>query len=347
MKHDFSKRLKKEDSEYSSGKILNESKIPILKEKHYCIIPFNLDGNAPKRFMKAYFYEQGGKVYKSKFSTWNSYIAKSAQKWYPHESIIEYLLNRIGVELGLNMNRIKLVKVNGQIRFLSEYFLDINNQKLIHGAEICGEYLQDETFAKQIADDKKSARELFTFQFIIEAIKFVFKDCCEDLNKELVKMIVYDAIVGNNDRHFYNWGVIKSIKQDDKIPTFSPIYDTARGLFWNWSDDQVSKQLKNLKSGGKKIENYIIKGCPRISIEENSDINHFDLIEYIWNIYDEYSGTIFDLVSLKNQESVIDLYNTEFKHYFIEERNILVLYIIKERFSRLRKITVEYDQKTL
>lgn len=336
MKHDFSKRLKQEISENTSGRILNQAKIPILKELNYCIIPFNLDGDAPKRFIKAYYYQKGGQVNKSKLKTWHSYIAKSAQKWYPHESLIEFLLNKIGIAIGLNMNRVKLSIINGQIRFLSEYFLNSSDEVLIHGAEICGEYLQDEKLAQEIAEDRLSARELFTIQFILEAINSVFHNCCNEITEQLVKMIVFDAIVGNNDRHFYNWGVIKSIRKGNITPKFSPIYDTARGLLWNWKDDVVKIQLKNLHSGGKKVENYILKASPRISIEGNSNINHFELIKYIWLNYKRYQGTIKKLVSLENENIIIDLYNAEFKQYFISERNELVRYIIRERFKRLR-----------
>ena len=337
MNRDFKKKLKKEVSENVSGTILNISKIPILKESNYCIIPFNLDGDAPKRFIKAYFYESG-KVYKSKYETWNAYIAKSAQKWYPIESIIEYLLNQIGDSLGLKMNSTRLSRINGQIRFLSKYFLDSKNEKLVHGAEICGEYLEDSYLAQQIAEDRGSARELFTIEFIIEAINTVFKECCQDIIEALVEMIVFDAIVGNNDRHFYNWGVIKQIKTGEIKPKFSPIYDTARGLLWNWNDDLVKIQYQNLQTGGEKIEKYINKACPRISIDGNSNVNHFDLVHYIWLNFENYRGKISNLLSLNNENDVITLYNTDFKQYFIHERNELVRYILKERFQRLRKI---------
>jgi len=339
MSRDFAKKLRKEISENTSGEIFNQFKIPHLKERNYCIYPIDLAGDAPKRFIKAYFHEYRGKVFKAKYSSWNSYIAKSAQKWYPQESIIEYLLNRIGIILDLDMNSVKLSRINGQIRFLSKYFLDVENEKLIHGAEICGEYLQDESFAKEIAMDKKSARELFTIQFIFESINSVFNYCCKDLSNNLVKMLVFDAIVGNNDRHFYNWGIIKSIKKAGPPPRYSPIYDTARGLLWNWNDDRVRAQLINLHSGGRKVENYILNASPRISIEGDSEINHFDLIAYLWSNYPEYRGTITDIITLNNQNKVINLYKSEFNSYFIEERNYLVEYILTERFIRLRKIT--------
>ena len=87
----------------------------MLKEGNYNVVDINLDGDAPKQFIKAYFHTQGGKVKKSKPASWIAFIAKTAEKWYPHESVIEFMINRIGEELGLKMNGIRLVRANGQI----------------------------------------------------------------------------------------------------------------------------------------------------------------------------------------------------------------------------------------
>ena len=195
MEYSFDEKLRIEKSENQSGKLKKQRTISHLKEDRYCVLPYDLDGDAPKQFIIAYFYEKGGSIFKKKPCTWRSYIAKTAEKWYPHESVVEFLVNRIGEVLGLKMNRIKLVYANTQIRFLSEYFLDPAKEVMIHGAEICGEYLQDEDFAKEIANDKNSARELFSFEFISEAIKSVFPLNYEELLNDLVKLIVYDAIL--------------------------------------------------------------------------------------------------------------------------------------------------------
>lgn len=338
MQHNFNEKLRIEISQNHSG-YLKQGIISHLKESDYYIIPFPLDGDAPKQFIKAYFYELKNNVYKKNPKTWKRYIAKSAEKWYPHESVIEFLINRIGQVLGLNMNNVKLVKANTKIRFLSEYFLNHSEEVMIHGAEICGEYLEDIEFAKKVANDKKSARELFSFEFISEAIKTIFPNNHEHLLTELVKLIVFDAITGNNDRHFYNWAVIRPIKKSGKSPYFAPIYDSARGLMWNWSDKALKKHLKNYEQGGKKIDKYINKASPRISIEGNANINHFDLVAHIYTQHTKYQETINELLSFNNQQSVLKMYNETFAKFFINERNQLVKLIINTRFNNLRKLT--------
>ena len=50
--------LRKEKSINCSGKLLNKNLIPLLKEKHYIVKDYELDGDAPKQFIKVWFYEK-------------------------------------------------------------------------------------------------------------------------------------------------------------------------------------------------------------------------------------------------------------------------------------------------
>lgn len=333
---DFS--LTKEHSENCSGTLLNEGLIPTLKEDHYYIVQNqSLDGDAPKQFIRAYFYEEGSTVRKRSLNSWIPYIAKTAEKWYPHESVIEYMINRIGLVLGMRMNEVKLVKANGQIRFLSRYFL-MDNERLIHGAEICGDHLNDTDLAKEIAINKDTARELFTFEFIRNAIQSVYPTFCDNIVNDLVKMIGFDAIVGNNDRHFYNWGVIDNLKKTRKKPKFAPVFDSARGLLWNTSDQNVINHHRNLGVGGKKVVNYVEKAYPRISIEQNKEANHFELIQFIKKDNKEYKLIIDQLASVENEARVLNMMQKEFFPFFIRERCELLTLILKMRFKKIREV---------
>lgn len=148
-------------------------------------------------------------------------------------------------------------------------------------------------------------------------------------------MLTFDAIAGNNDRHFYNWGVIDTKKKTSKLPTFAPIYDSARGLLWNYSDENIKKIHKN---GSKKILTYIEDACPRISIESNTQANHFQLINFIKKYNFEYEQIVNEISSVENEKRVIQMLKKEFFQFYIPERCDLITGIIKTRFLRIREI---------
>lgn len=324
--------LRIEKSINSSGRLRNLHSIPLLKKDEYFVKEVVLDGDAPKQFIKAYFYRPDSGVRRKSRKSWESFIAKTAEKWYPIESITEFMINRIGQVMGLEMNEVRLVIANTQIRFLSKYFLN-GNERLVHGAEICGEHLGDMDLANEIAVNKATSRELFTFQFIKEAIEKVYPSCCEVLLISLVKMIIFDGLVGNNDRHFYNWGVIDRKKKSNIEPRFAPLYDSARGLLWNTSDDGLGKLVSN----GKKIVNYLESSCPRISIEGNKEINHFELISFLRKYSSTFSSMADSLSSEPVFEKIMEMLHREFFPLFIPERSKLVTLILRSRFEKVRR----------
>jgi hypothetical protein len=195
--------------------------------------------------------------------------------------------------------------------------------------------LNDNAFAELIANNLKESRALFTFEFLTNAIKYTFPDNYNEILNDLVRLITFDALTGNNDRHFYNWGIITNTKKDKQVPKFAPIYDSARGLFWNESDDNIKIIKKNLKSNNR-FETYLKNACPRISVEGNSKINHFGLIDYLKNNNEHYKLIIEEIASVENEKNVYNMLNKEFLRFFISERNELILLLLKERFKKVR-----------
>ncbi len=330
-------QLRKEHSLNCSGSLNALGKIEQLKEGNYNVVDVNLDGDAPKQFIKAYFHTPGGKVKKSKPSSWISFIAKTAEKWYPHESVIEFMINRIGQELGLKMNGIRLVRANGQIRFLSQYFLR-PHEALIHGAEICGHFLEDMEFAARVANDKKTARDLFTFEFIEQAIQAVFPNAAESILEDLVRMITFDALVGNNDRHFYNWAVVRSPDRENAQPYLAPLYDSSRGLLWNISDEKIVHNYQTQKNGSNFVGKYVKNAYPRISIEGNPEVDHFALLAFLKEKRQPYRPIIETMASTSSEQKVLQLVEREFRRHFVHERMEMTIQILKTRFGIARAL---------
>jgi len=206
---------------YSGGVSINKihSDIKPLSCDKYKVLDDDIGGDAPKDFIRVYEFK---KSKKADVKNWEKHIAKVGHKWYPLESITEHLLNRIGEILGLDMAHSQLRIVHGQLRFLSKYFLQ-SEDILVHGAQIYSTYLEenDDKFIQEI-EDQNWARALLTFQFTHEAVKFLFPQQFQSIMNHLVELLVFDAITGNNDRHFYNWAVITHIEGLNP-PKLSPI----------------------------------------------------------------------------------------------------------------------------
>jgi hypothetical protein len=322
--------------EKSSGMRINHpGKILCVKKHQYFIVDgYTITGDAPKEFIRVYEY---GMARKSSPNKWPLYIAKTGHKWYPVESITEYLLNILGTEFGLEMAESKVAWIGGQLRFLSRYFLKSQQQELIHGADIFAGFVHDKELVEEI-EEQQLARDLFTLQFTREALKFTFPYQWEEILNKLVKMLLYDALVGNNDRHFYNWGVVRHIESKHE-PYFSPIYDTARGLFWN----EPEKKVKALLTDKNRLNSYLRKYCknsrPKIGWEETKNINHFKLV---YNIYKYEFGISKSEIKSLFLRSRFDKLIKSVEFYvpgiFSEERTKLILACLRYRYSEILKL---------
>ena len=178
--------LRKEVYKQYSGRVAL-GKIAHLRESDYIVLPVTPDGDAPKQYIRAYFYYKNCPRRTSP-GTWDGYYAKFGLKSYPHESIVEFAINQIGEALGLVMNETRLVIANRQVRFLSKDFIT-KGKRLIHGTEILAEYFEDRQFIDEINQNRKERRELLTFDVVADAIAHVYKEHAPQLLLHLVQLI--------------------------------------------------------------------------------------------------------------------------------------------------------------
>jgi hypothetical protein len=153
-------------------------------------------------------------------------------------------------------------------------------------------------------------------------------------------MLLHDALIGNNDRHMYNWGVVSSIT-DEHPPYFSPIYDSARGLFWNNDEKKVVGLHQHAKTNPKKVlKKYFENSMPKIHWEEYGDVNHFELITLIIikDDYPEYGKKIKYKFTSIPFEKALNRISEEFNYLLSKERLELILLLLNERYSELKKI---------
>ena len=83
----------------------------------------------------------------------------------------------------------------------SRYFLAPNSETLVHGAEIFAGYLEDQALVESI-EQANLSRDLFTLQFVERAVTKAFPKERDAILGDLVRLLLFDAMVGNNDRHF-------------------------------------------------------------------------------------------------------------------------------------------------
>jgi hypothetical protein len=155
---------------------------------------FNTGGTRAKRLLHN---PENDKIY---------YFKKSADK-FPYEFWSEIIAYELGQILQLDVLKYEVAVFENEIGCVSLSMIDSDEEELIEG----GKYLQ--AHYPEFSPDDKKLRHQYTFQLIEETF-VAYK--LEHFIENILKIIVFDALIGNSDRHQENWAFISNYTKISK-----------------------------------------------------------------------------------------------------------------------------------
>jgi len=170
---------------------------------------------------------------------------------YPNEFWSEIISSKIGQWLGFNLLDYNIAYDIGdeqKIGCISQSMIVHTENKLSEGVE----YLRG--YDPNYIPSKDESR--YTFKFVRQTLKF-FE--LSNYESDFVKMLVFDSIIGNSDRHQENWGFISNFKE---------------------TLDEIDQKLKDdkgvLKKLGLRMIRFIAKATQEIGSDEDERIDRLN-----------------------------------------------------------------------
>lgn len=145
------------------------------------------------RNKKVYLNPEDGEIYYFK----ESY--KKGKRDYKYEFWSEIIASEIGISLEFNVLEYHIALRGNDIGCISKSMINSESEELVEG----GKYLQ--AFDNTFKPENIKERGKYTFDLILETLVSFKK---EKHLKDLVETIVFDALIGNSDRHQENWAII-------------------------------------------------------------------------------------------------------------------------------------------
>jgi hypothetical protein len=210
----------------------------------------------------------------------DAYIAKFAHKNGQIETYTELFNNQLGAWLGFDMAHSGIARLDGVLHFLSRSFRVNSNQQLLHGSFLLQEIGLAEQAELDVINTAARQQGIYDIDLVSSIISQVCGEYADGVFAALVEMLMFDALIGSMDRHPRNWGVLRSATLPSDY-RFSPLYDSARALLWDYDDDN----LKKLESSEDEFQRYVQRSYPRIGLPKSAGCKgkctHGHLISYL------------------------------------------------------------------
>ncbi|WP_295116426.1 hypothetical protein [uncultured Chitinophaga sp.] len=262
---------------------------------------FSTGGTRAKKLVQS----PEGQLFYFKRSQYKEPTAIKPGKDFRYEFWSEIIAYNVGRFLGFNVLCYDIGHDGTNIGCISESMFDAEKQHFMEGIRfIQGAYPEYEP-------DNKEHRKLYTFQAIEGALsKFRLSGFC----RNLVETIVFDAIIGNGDRHQENWGIIMDHsgirKALDRLRTlsatqlnsldmeslydtgvaFAPIYDSGSSLGRELTEERIGALIES----PLMMETYLKRGQAEIHWNEKK-LSHFELVRELLN--SDYKAIITNRLS--------------------------------------------------
>ena len=275
------------------------------------------------------------------------------EKNYTYEFWSEVIASEVGDFLGFDILKYNVAaNEHHTLGCLSKLMIDTTVEQLDEGYKWIKRY--------QLAYDTED-RDAYTFQLIDDTLKNLFPN--EKFIEKLISTIVLDCIIGNEDRHQENWGIIISNKATTKatksffskktpVPVstyrFAPIYDSGSSLGRELREEKVNQMLTD----SVQLNAYINRGQSEIHwLGEHGKQKHFSLIDKIAKT--EYKHVIitelkrikekYDKVKIAEIVNHIDdcLPEAYKLHKIPQNRKDLLIKLITLRIERLLSLNYE------
>lgn len=206
------------------------------------------------------------------------------EKYYRYEFWSEIIAYQLGKLLGLNILRYDIAIHENQIGCLSPLMIKRDEEQLIE----VGRYMTSLNLSF-LPEDNSTRRE-YTFQLLEQTIN-EFK--LTQYWPQFFQTLLFDAIIGNTDRHQENWAFLGKITfineslrdvngqrklQLTNLVSMAPIYDSGSSLARELTDEKVVDLLGNEAA----LNKYIINGKAEIHWQ-NKKLSHFVLMNNLLN----------------------------------------------------------------
>lgn len=200
---------------------------------------------------------------------------KSAIPRAPFEVWSEVLAYEIGTLIGVDVPLCVPSKCHGTWGVLVKSFLESQGDSLIHGGDLLAIF------------DPHYDREMGT-RGSIQAIQDVLRSLGnEALVESLFRILLFDALIGNRDRHQENWGLVIR-KSGQRAYEVAPAFDNGASLAKEFKADEAMAN----KWATVGLSEYAERGTSEVRWQTSLTFEHLTHFEFLHRHFQSYPWSV-------------------------------------------------------
>ena len=213
---------------------------------------------------------------------------------------------------------------NGRYGSMSYIFVkEDSSESLIEGINfILSEY---PTYDRYKFKDIKTGT-IYSVQMIIKSLQFLFD--APLVIQSVLKILVFDCLIGNSDRHPNNWGLILNTETLDI--SIAPMYDNGSSLCSYVEEEAIDIHFIDHMKFNSLV---VTKAFSRVGWEDKRKIRHFELLHKIKKYYYDQTVDVVGKIARQLSYNVLEYILSQFSDDIISinMKKLLLEYLNAKR----------------
>lgn len=250
------------------------------------------------------------------------------------EHISEHLAHKIGNVIGVPTAKVDIGKYNDRIGSMS-YFVCQENEILKEGIWFISAKFPKYDAEKMIDVDSD---EYYCLRHLLEAVPGVLSTTM------WIRMMLFDFLIGNRDRHQSNWAVLIKLEEDKSVRLrWCPLYDNGSSLCCYFDDADIPELLGNDKNRFESVVDSKSKSLIRIDGSKKSQPSHREVVRYLLKNYGATKEIAKGFLEKLLPEKITELLSEYPEELLSKTKNEMICRFLNRKCQILTELLKEVD----
>lgn len=235
----------------------------------------------------------------------HQYLFKLSRDRCPEQFWVEIFAYQLGVHMDISVPAtfVAYNDTKKQCAALIEWFLFSSSsvkEEFESGGDLCQQRIPN-------FDQKRGKQHNFeTISRICQDLQDKNPTLNFDWKMHWAKTFLFDALIGNKDRHQSNWGIIRTWEYGEAVPSssikeirISPVFDNGTSMGYEFPSNKFEK-FNDVKC----LEKYVLNGRHHMKwrVDDEYGMHHSEMLTKYASIYPETRQIMLNCLRMVNDE---------------------------------------------